>query len=344
MRQLLVFFVLILSIVSGISCRKEETSGIGRSFYYWKTSFLLSGCEKKALTEFKVKRLYIRFFDVDWDSESAQPIPVGKINFQDCVSVPEVIPVVFITNKTFLNLPENEITLFAKNTVYEVERIASVNNLSFREVQFDCDWSETTKAKYFSFIEQVKMLLTHPVKISATIRLHQVKYKSITGVPPVDLGMLMFYNMGKLKSDAENCSIYNRKDAEKYVQYIVDYPLHLDVALPVFSWDIQIRRNKIINLISKKSMVNPQTDKRLIKEEDNIFTAGESFYENGIYFQRGDKIKREEIKKEELLEAAMLVSAHLKKESLNVVFFDLDEFNLNKFDSETLQEVFNHFE
>jgi len=54
-------------------------------------------------------------------------------------------------------------------------------------------------------------------------------------VPPVDKGLLMFYNMGKISPDlnARN-SIYNRADAEAYLESLPNYRLSLDVALPVF--------------------------------------------------------------------------------------------------------------
>ncbi len=45
--------------------------------------------------------------------------------------------------------------------------------------------------------------------LSSTIRLHQIKYRERTGVPPVERGMLMFYNMGQFSADPEARAIFD---------------------------------------------------------------------------------------------------------------------------------------
>ena len=79
--------------------------------------------------------------------------------------------------------------------------------------------------------------------LSATIRLHQVKYYKQAGIPPVDRGMLMFYNMGKLNALTAENSIYNSNDAAGYIETVDDYPLKLDLALPAFSWAVHFRNS-----------------------------------------------------------------------------------------------------
>ncbi len=74
--------------------------------------------------------------------------------------------------------------------------------------------------------------------LSATIRLHQVKYFETTGVPPVKSGMLMFYNTGDLENPSEENSILNIETAELYLSGLEDYPMQLDIVLPLFSWAV----------------------------------------------------------------------------------------------------------
>ena len=93
----------------------------------------------------------------------------------------------------------------------------STNHLKFKELQIDCDWTESTRDKYFHLLSTLRNELERNKQIiSATIRLHQVKYAAITGIPPVHRGMLMYYNMGKINA-TDNNSVYDKKIAEKYI-------------------------------------------------------------------------------------------------------------------------------
>ena len=48
--------------------------------------------------------MYVRFFDVDWDSEMKKPKPVGKVILKsDSIFDGEVVPVVYISNRVFLH-------------------------------------------------------------------------------------------------------------------------------------------------------------------------------------------------------------------------------------------------
>ncbi|MEZ4901823.1 MAG: hypothetical protein R2822_08725 [Spirosomataceae bacterium] len=54
-------------------------------------------------------------------------------------------------------------------------------HLLWKEVQIDCDWTVATKAKYFRLLQQISALLPPSVILSATIRLHQIKFYRTTG-------------------------------------------------------------------------------------------------------------------------------------------------------------------
>ena len=103
------------------------------------------------------------------------------------------------------------------------------------EIQFDCDWTETTKEKYFHLLKLARARLNQfgfsTAKISATIRLYQCKYLFKTGVPPVDKGMLMCYNMGNLKNPGTKNFILESYELRKYISSLNTYPLQLDVAV-----------------------------------------------------------------------------------------------------------------
>jgi hypothetical protein len=281
---------------------------------------------------------------VDWDANRRTAIPLGKIKFLSGIS-PEirVIPVVYITNKTFLNLNHTEIKLLTSKVVEQVYYIAKQNKLSFTEIQFDCDWTESTRLKYFSFIDNVKKLIDKHIKLSATIRLHQVKYYKLTGIPPVQRGMLMFYNMGKIDNCLNRNSIYNSIDVQNYTPYLKNYPLALDAVLPAFSWGIQIRKGKIIGLLNNlnsSDFKNNTNFKYLGKEQ---YQVTKSFFYNGFYFMDQDLVQVEEITPEICKNAAKEVSGAMKSLPGTIALFHLDSTNLTNYEKKDFEEIFNCF-
>lgn len=131
------------------------------------------------LEENKIKKIYLRFFDVDWNPNINAAVPVGDVSIETKkIDDIEVIPVVFITNRTLVSLPDSLITELAQNIYKKIlAKLSLFDNQNIKEIQLDCDWTETTKEKYFNLIEQLKKeTLSNNTDITATIRLHQVKF------------------------------------------------------------------------------------------------------------------------------------------------------------------------
>jgi hypothetical protein len=336
-------FLALLQMVLLLGSCSNETGRVNRSFYYWKTSYELSSEQLELLNSLNVSTLYLRLFDVDYNSETKRTIPLGVINFKSRPS-PSInyIPVVYLTNRCLLNHKETEIDSLAVLILKKVDAITENNNIRFTEFQIDCDWTEKTKSKYFTLAKIIRENLNSRGKIfSVTIRLHQVKYPDKTGVPPCDRGMLMFYNMGKIGGENKN-SIYNEEDAAKYTAAIDHYPLPLDAALPIFSWSVQSRDHKTISLMNQ---TNPDSmsDSKLLKEDENYWLAAEGFYYNGTYLRKNDRLKFEHASPEFCLKAAYQLKEHLDKSNRNIVLFDFNEVNLSYYEKKDLEAVFNSF-
>src|ERR1700722_4840670 len=182
-----------------ISC-KHASHKPDRAFYYWRSNFSLTGKDLSYLKDAGINKLYLHFFDVTWNKELSKPLPVDEIRFgTEPGSIFNYVPVVFISNKVLEEAYFDSISVLAAHIYDEVNHIATANKIIYKELQFDCDWSDATRAKYFKLLNFLHGKLNAEGKIlSATIRLHQVKYADRTGVPPVDRGMLMFYNMGRI--------------------------------------------------------------------------------------------------------------------------------------------------
>ena len=331
MRAICLYFIGVLLLSS---CERDTSES---SFYYWKTNFHLKPSELKTLEELNTKRLYVKFFDVDLSEPAVFPLPVGVIAHID--SMPrsiEVIPVIFITNKTFLRTCCSDVDSLASRIITKINIIKGV----YKELQFDCDWSLDTKGNYFSFLRSVRKLIPKETLLSATIRLHQAKYVGKTGIPPVDKGMLMFYNMGKLSENDGRNSIYNKNEALKYVSSLKSYPLVLDVALPIFRWYVHFSNGEIEGLVTKEQTPDIYNQAHFVEKKKNItFISRTSFFENGIYYEEGDELKLEALTKEELREAASLLQKNLPEAKRRLVFYDLDETNISYYDENTLKKV-----
>jgi len=297
------------------------------------------------LTDLNVRKIYLRLFDVEWDNVLNALIPLGEIKFNNLPdSIFSIIPVIYITNKAIANLPDQQVDELAEKILFRVNDILTSNKIRYRELQIDCDWSESTRSKYFLLISDLKKRLLPESKIiSSTIRLHQIKYSSKTGIPPVDRGMLMFYNMGKINALDNLNSIYNEKDAGKYTAAIKTYPLPLDVVLPMFGWVVHIRKNKITGLLNESMIPELDSDKRFKAWGKNSYSATESFFLHGNYFMKGDLLKIEESDQQLCREAALKAAANLNNSRRTVSVFDFDSLKITKYNEEDFTKIYNCF-
>ena len=313
-------------IVFFFSCSNKSQKEITRGIYFWKTKFSLSNEDLSWLKETEIKKLYVRFFDVDWNPNINAAVPVGDVTIETKkVDGVVIIPVVFITNRTFTNLPDSLIAELSKNIYKKISaKLSLFTNQTTNEIQLDCDWTESTREKYFSLIELIKKLSQrNNIEVTSTIRLHQIKFFSKTGVPPVKRGMLMFYNMSDVSDIQTINSIYDEDAAKKYLTNFDKYPTDLDVVLPAFSWACWFRNGKLKNLINDLKATELASNKNFIKEDKNIFRAIKETSLKGNYFLPGDFLRTEETDFTTTLSAAELVAPHIKNKKINVSIYHL---------------------
>jgi hypothetical protein len=330
-----IFFCFIICFF--FSCQQQEQPTI--SFYYWKTIFRLSPKEKTTLSENQVKRLYIRYFDIDLNPKTQKPYPKSPILFENPALNFEIIPVVYIKNKVMLDSKLNVLDL-AKKTNSFIEQINAKNNIVIQEIQIDCDWTLNSKDNYLRFIEAFKKVSNK--KLSATIRLHQIKYFEKTKIPNVDRGVLMYYNMGKIAPDSLN-SIYDRNIAKRYLSSLKNYPLPIDIALPIYSWGIHIRDGKIIGLINKIDINNLKNNSSFVPIKKNWFTAISSTFKDGFFYKEKDQLKIETISRNDLLEMANDLEENTVQHPKEIIFYDLDEFNIKNYDTAIFKKIIDCF-
>ncbi|MBB2149489.1 hypothetical protein [Pedobacter gandavensis] len=339
---LLRFFLLLFSMIVFAACQKAGKADT--AFYYWKQTFSLNKPQQEILEKAAGHKLYLRFFDIKWDTRSNRAYPEAVINYQQKTNTAQITPVIFITNQTFEKLSVPGVDSLALNTHKLINQLANTHNIPYQGLQFDCDWNLSTKDKYFHFLKTFKAISNK--RLEATIRLHQIKYQVKTGVPPVDRGILMFYNMGKISPKPEDPnSIYNEKDADTYVSHLSKYLLPLDIALPLFSWSIHIRNGTVIQVYGKigKSILSDQSNFQATAHK-NVFKARRSFFTAGVYVKTDDLFKLEETDKNLLDQAATQLARHLSRdEKRTIIYYEIGNLDPSEFNIKDLQEISGRF-
>ena len=332
-------FLFLLS--SCTSTERKNARTIEPTFYYWKSVFHLSAFEIRKLDTLHVKTIYTKYFDIDWDMGTRQPLPRAVIRFSDTsFSAYTILPVVFITNECLQQMDSSYIPVLADKMTRLIRQVNTGNHIpSPQEIQVDCDWTATTKDKYFSLLNQLKGL-EPSILFSATIRMHQVKYSGKSGIPPVNRGLLMCYNMGNLRNPATRNSILDPTELEKYTQQLSGYPLELDLAFPLFEWKVLFRDGVyrgIIEELPDSLLNNP-----LVQNKANFYTFQEDCRIDHYDFKKGDILRKEISDHRDILESLALIGRKLKMKHLRVSLYHLDSVLLSKIPTNELETIYQY--
>ncbi|MBK8193278.1 MAG: hypothetical protein IPK76_08730 [Lewinellaceae bacterium] len=332
------------------ACRRKALRKVTPAFYYWKTTLSVSADERNYLDRLNCKKLYVKWLDIGRDDITGAVTPYALLEITDtsALSGLAVIPTVFITNAVFRGISGQEMEQLADNLKGSLGAfVRATGKANFpEEIQFDCDWTASTREAYFLFLQKIKNRLPPDTRISATIRLHQYKFPGQTGVPPADRGMLMFYNTGDVDDPAARNSIFRMEDAGKYVEGAPKtYPLPLDLALPVFSWLLVYREDALWKIIPDiPDAVLADTLRFMPRQHGpgqspvEVYVRSGTFM-SGHYLRPGDLLRQETITPALLLQATELASqTHLADET-TVAFFHLDEAALQRYPVQLLDTV-----
>jgi len=347
-----------------LTCCSHPPRRVDRAYYYWKTGEASSG-ERQFLKEQGIRKLYVRQLDVDW-SDVQGAIPLNGSNIEalnddlvryDTFPV-QMVPVVFITNKTFELITPRDIPLLAKRLVrrclpaydsmdirYEHRHYMNFYGgpIKPKEIQFDCDWTAKTSSAYFQFLREVRNLAPDSIIISATIRLHQYKYPDKTGVPPVDRGMLMVYNISDPKQYTPEQSIFDLTKASAYFDRTEKYKLPLDIALPAWSWCLVFRDHKFYQIENGITESDLRQQAFLKHKGNRYYQVTQDTVYRDLFLRPGDEIKAESVDDATLQQAAHLARRAVNTPDFTVTLFELSEQEINRYNHETINQVYAAF-
>ncbi|MEO7091758.1 MAG: hypothetical protein ABI175_00820 [Polyangiales bacterium] len=341
--HLVIRLLLLVAMVAACGRSAAEAPPSHRAFYFWRTTFALTPAEQEAVSALHVERIYVRMFDVAWSEDEKTTVPLGPVALGAGAKVPagiEIVPVVYLKADVFKHLTKAQLPMLARKLWADVQGRALALGFRPRELQLDCDWTESTREGFFGLLRELKIAAALP--LSSTIRLHQVKYRERTGVPPVERGTLMFYNMGKFSPDPEQRMIFDAASAEKYLARIDEYPLPLDVALPIWSWTVHLRDDMVVGLMQSTDPGELPALDFLVADGADRFVATRSAFLHGTFLREGDVLKVEVTGPAETSAAAAMLAPHLRGggAARTVTLFDLSERNLTRHGTDQLDNVF----
>lgn len=319
MKKLFLFFLFLLMI----SCIEENQHDY--TFYFWRTNLSLNSAEKVALNKATTPYLYTRFFDIE--KIDGKFLPIAVITKDSSFKTPkEIVPVVFIKNEVFYDITLEEIIFLAENVASLIKKKQTEFGFNIsHEIQIDCDWSAGTNKEYFKFLEKLKEFSNK--EVTCTLRLHQVKDRSLSGIPPVDKVYLMCYSTSSPIENSSRNSILDVHTLKNYLKSVTRYPLDIVVALPIYSWGIvtnHLGKHKLINALSAKDLENPNFKKT---GNNSVEILKDGFY-FGNFLNKGFSIKVEEISDEQLQETKKYLDQKLS--NYKIVYYHLDSNFINK--------------
>lgn len=315
----------------------------GNAIYHWKTVFDLKEDETAFLTAHSVRKIYVRFFDVDVETSpmntTYSAIPIGTTAFKSSKpSDIEIVPTVFITVRSLVTTKDKGIEDLASKIYTRVCNMTDYNDIGpIREIQLDCDWTTSTQDLFYSLCEKmVHLAHADSVLVSSTIRLHQLRMD----LPPVDQGVLMVYNTGALRETGTKNSILDYDDVKTYLSgKPIHYDLPLDFAFPIYGWGV-VFRNGAYNGILHKTDYSDET--RYKKGKDGTFIVMKDHVLEGSPLQEGDVIRMEYPTADEVKKVAELVASAVQDSTHSVILYHLDYNNLLKFTDDEISSIYNY--
>jgi hypothetical protein len=317
----------LLSLAAAVLC-SDCSAPARRAFYYWKARTPPSAEETGFLDRLQVVRLYLRLFDLGPAGEPLAPLDLGDQSALAADGRREIVPVVYVVPEALRDPGGDALRALGARTAREALARCRSAGIAPPELQIDCDWTAGSRENYFRFLGGVREGLASgggKTVLSATIRLHQVRDREATGVPPADRGLLMAYNLLPPSDPAVRNSILDMEALHPYLEGLRGYPLALDVALPCFSWVVHFEGRRILGLIPYEEAADGLATGEAFRQAGEGWLEAEAgTYLAGRSVERGDRLRIERVDPPLVLAEARQLSARLPRGPRNVAFFSLD--------------------
>ncbi|MFY0672988.1 MAG: hypothetical protein JXQ87_06265 [Bacteroidia bacterium] len=358
-RNLLFIFI---AILFSVSCSQKVE--VERAFYYWKTNeYRFEKQERSLISKVEPKTIYVKFFEVEKDGVfGAAPVSKTRFSVKSCnyegdygfcfdstfcdsFKSVNVIPTVFVKNDVFKVVNSQEIDTLASNIIFLVNKYFKQKDFesisSLKEIQIDCDWTPSTKENYFSLLKSIQNQTK--AEISVTLRLYPFKYREKMGIPPVSKATLMCYNYFNPLQRLEENSIQNNEELKLYLKGADNYPLHLDIALPVFNYAFLFHNKQFAGVLRG---VEGEIDSfcKPMEGSDLLYAVTKDTVIDNSYLRVGDQLKIELSNTQQVLESIDLLKNYIQFDGkTRITLFHLDAERTNELNHEEIISIYKHF-
>ena len=312
------------------------------SVYWWKTTWNPDSTELMFVKNLKIKKIYMRFFDVAPDGNSNVPKPKATIQYQKPIDNSiKIIPTVFITESCMAL----DIDKLPKVLAYRVLQMCETNDINdVDEIQIDCDWKLSSQKKYFQFLDNIRKILKDKnIRLSATIRFHQLRMTP----PPVDYGVLMAYNTGNISTPPRRNPILSYDDAAPYLKSLKDYDLPLCAAYPDFNFQLLYNDGHLRTILYNEDTADTTKFRRTADHEyESIATRlivnnpepGSSLTQ----INQGDKLLIYNAEYNEISTIKRTIDSLRPAMKAQSIIYDINSRNINNFTKEQYEKILHH--
>lgn len=342
-------FIILLLILIVAGCKSghkvnENTQPLtnpheeANAIYYWKTVLDADSADIEFMRMHKIKRAYIRFFDVVKDESPVARdivIPNATLKVKTPLPVDEIIPTIYITLNAIRNM--EDVDKWAELIVERVDNMSKYNAFGeLHEIQLDCDWTSDTEDTYFRLCKAIKNRMVSMDSnncVSSTIRLHQLAKTA----PPVDYGVMMLYNTGSFENENEVNSILDVEDVVPYMKRLAKYALPLDFAYPSYSWHLLFRNNRFCGLLRDDITEDSNIVERI---EENKYMLRKDTIINETMLRKGDVIRRETSRYSSIMDVKKMIEKEYGDRSHSNIIYHLDSSNLSKYSYDEIENIY----
>lgn len=327
-------------IVAGCKPSGKAVNEPKPSVYYWRTTFTLDSVERQFLKDYKVGKMYVRYFDVTVNDKGLLR-PNATIEFRD--SVPKgikIVPTIFIMNECV----SHNIDTIAPLLVNRVLQMNETHDIApVHELQIDCDWTSGSQEAYFKFLEQVRGLLAErDMKLSVTIRLHQLSME----VPPVDYGVLMMYNTGDLSNSKQRNPILDQHDVEPYLRYVAGYGLPLCAAYPNFGWQLLYTGDQFRDILYSENLSDSSLYERVDSNKYVVISSIDlpnylSHDASYTYLNAGDTVLVVKPQASAIVQVHEALSHERPGINDQVIIYSLNNTSINNYNRDFYEKIYS---
>lgn len=151
----------------------------------------------------------------------------------------------------------------------------------------------------------------------------------------------MFYNMSEWRNAGTNNSIFDPAEAEKYVNYVKDYPLALDVVLPIFRWSIAYHNNTFLTILGGLDRSSLSRN-AIFKDDGSKFIVLRDTFAFNARLHSGDMIRTESCDARELQQWSGRIQGLLPNTYRTFALYHLDSASLSYYTNDDLENIFPH--